>query len=70
MLWLNRSLLRWRRHHGPICVSPPSTTSSDPVTKDEASLARNSTAFATSSAVPNRCSGTFASMPEAASVSA
>src|SRR5207247_1307191 len=37
-----------------ICVRPPSTTSSDPVTKEESSLARNRAAFAISPASPKR----------------
>ena len=42
------------------CVSPPSTTSSTPVTKDASSLARYSTLFASSAASPKRFIGTFA----------
>src|SRR5438132_14324653 len=37
-----------------ICVRPPSTTSSDPVMKQESSLARNRAAFAISPASPKR----------------
>ena len=37
-----------------ICVRPPSTTSSDPVMKEESSLARNRAAFAISPASPKR----------------
>src|SRR4029077_16984125 len=37
-----------------ICVRPPSTTSSDPVMKEESSLARNRAAFAISPASPTR----------------
>jgi hypothetical protein len=58
-------LVRWtagpsgaRPGRGPICaycaVMPPSITSSEPVTQDDSSDARNSTPLAISSAVPSR----------------
>ena len=56
-------------HSNQTCVRPPSTTSSDPVMKDESSLARNRAAFAISTASPKRRSGTRFTIAEADSLS-